>query len=533
VERSICSGRTAIENFLIPDNLPPRAPVSGVKRNIVANYAGQAWTGLMGLAFIPLYIRYLGMEAYGLIGLFTAMQAWLALLDMGMTPTLNREMARYTAGAHTAESIADLLRTLEVVCCTIAGLLAAGLWLSSGYLARDWLNSTKLPTASVASALSIIAVVIALRFVEGLYRGALYGLQRQVWYNAASAALASIRHGGAVAILVWVSPTIHAFFLWQAVVSFISVIVFGVSVHLEMPHPLRSARFSRDALASVWRFATGLMGITLLSILLTQVDKLLLSRMLSLADFGYYTLAGSVAGILYMLLGPVSQAIYPRMVELVAAKNDQGLSSVYHGAAQLVTVLTVPAVCVLVLYSRAALFVWSGNADVATRSGPLVSALVFGTFLNGLMWMPYQLQLAYGWTSLTLKANAVGVMVLVPALLWVVPREGALGAAWLWVALNFFYVTTVLHFMHRKLLPREKFRWYMSDILLPALGALAVTSVAFLLRPGAQTGRVGWFAFLAVTGLLAFCASVVLADRVRHELLGRLGLRDGLRGRWV
>ena len=67
-----------------------------LKRNLIANYLGQGWAALMGLAFIPLYIKYLGIEAYGLIGLFALLQAWLSLLDMGMTPTLGREMARFT-----------------------------------------------------------------------------------------------------------------------------------------------------------------------------------------------------------------------------------------------------------------------------------------------------------------------------------------------------------------------------------------------------------------------------------------------------
>lgn len=69
-----------------------------LKRNLIANYLGQGWNALMGLAFVPLYIKYLGMEAYGLIGLFALLQAWLSLLDMGMTPTLNPEMARFSGG---------------------------------------------------------------------------------------------------------------------------------------------------------------------------------------------------------------------------------------------------------------------------------------------------------------------------------------------------------------------------------------------------------------------------------------------------
>ena len=40
----------------------------------------------MGLVFVPVYIKYLGIESYGLIGFFASLQAWFALLDMGMTP---------------------------------------------------------------------------------------------------------------------------------------------------------------------------------------------------------------------------------------------------------------------------------------------------------------------------------------------------------------------------------------------------------------------------------------------------------------
>ena len=114
-----------------------------LKKNVIANYLGQGWSALMGLAFIPLYIQYLGMEAYGLIGLFAVMQAWSALLNMGMTPVLNREMARFTAGAHSPQSIRDLLRSLEMVCFSLAALIALGVWGASDYLASDWLSSLR------------------------------------------------------------------------------------------------------------------------------------------------------------------------------------------------------------------------------------------------------------------------------------------------------------------------------------------------------------------------------------------------------
>ena len=106
-----CVARPDVEIGIVHD---PSSPVS-LKKNVVANFLGQGWRALMGLVFIPLYIKYLGIEAYGLIGIFALLQAWLALLDMGMRPALGREMARFTSGAHNAQSIRDLLRTIEVI----------------------------------------------------------------------------------------------------------------------------------------------------------------------------------------------------------------------------------------------------------------------------------------------------------------------------------------------------------------------------------------------------------------------------------
>ena len=496
--------------------------MSQLKRNLVANYLGQGWVALMGLAFIPLYIRYLGMEAYGLIGVFSVLQTWLALLDMGMTPTLNREMARFNAGAHDTQSIRDLLRSLEILCFGMAALIGASVWAASDFLASDWLRPEELPVDIVAQAISVMALVVALRFVEGVYRGSLFGLQKQVWYNWASAILATIRHGGAVAVLAYVSPTAWAFFTWQAVISVISLVVFAAGVHRSLPVAPSPPRFNPVALTGIWKYASGMLGITLLSLLLTQVDKVILSRMLTLSTFGYYTLAATVAGSLYMIISPITQSMFPRMVELSTRNEEAALISVYHQGAQLVTVLTAPVVMVISVFAGGTIYAWSGDMRLAMNAAPILIALALGTFLNGLMWMPHQCQLAHGWISLTLRTNLVAVILLVPAIFWVVPRYGAVGAAWIWVALNTGYVLIALQFMHARLLPREKWRWYSSDVLLPILGAAGVMLLAWGLRPPAYQNRTHWVVFLVITGTSALLASIALASHFRGKVLSTI-----------
>ena len=495
-----------------------------LRRNVVANYLGQGWVAVMGLAFVPLYIRYLGMEAYGLIGVFSVMQAWLALLDMGMTPTLGREMARFTAGAHSEQSIRNLLRSLEVVCLAIAIMMGIGVWAASGWLAGDWLKAEKLPTVVVRGAIGVMAVVLGLRFVEGLYRSALFGLQRQVWYSAVNAALATLRSVGALVLLATVSPTVEAFFLWQAFISSLSIVVLAIGVYRALPRAPRRASFSLVSLLSIWRFAGGMIGITFMAILLTQVDKVLLSRLLSLDVFGYYMLAASVAGSLYLVITPVTSAFSPRLVELVSRGDSYLLASTYHRGAQLVTTLTAPVALLLAFFGEGVLFAWSGDAVLAVRAGRVLSALSLGTFLNGLMYMPYQLQLAHGWTSLTLKVNSVAVLTLVPAIFWVVPEYGALGAAWVWIALNTGYVLVGIHLMHRRLLrAADKWHWYLRDVGLPTVGATVGLLLVFALKPAGLSDRVAWLVFLS-TGFVAALAPTALTFRgVRVRMFKAIG----------
>jgi len=494
-----------------------------LKKNVIANYLGQGWSGLIGLAFVPLYIKYLGIEAYGLIGIFALLQAWLTLLDMGMTPTLNREMARFTAGAHTPQSIRDLLRSLEIICFGLAALIGLLIWAASGWLASDWLRADKLPLDVVAQAIAIMGGVAALRFVEGIYRGAILGLQRQVFFNVVNASLSTVRATGAIAVLAWISPTIEAYFVWQGIVSIISVAVLAVAAHGSLPATPKPARFSRQALLEIRHFAGGMMATTFLALLLTQVDKILLARLLSLEAFGYYALAASIAGALSIMIGPIAQAVYPHMAKLATQDNEAALVSVYHHAAQLLTVLTVPVVMLISFFAEGAIFVWSGDVSLAEKTAPILSVLILGALLNGLMVIPYMLQLANGWTSFAVKMNAVAVLLLIPAILWAVPRYGSEGAAWIWVMLNMGYILIGIHFMHRRLIPREKWRWYGLDILLPAGGALGVVLLAVIFRPESYENRWQWLVFLGFTGCCALAISTVLADKVRTQVFDLLG----------
>jgi O-antigen/teichoic acid export membrane protein len=502
-----------------PDQLPVffQMPIT-IQRNLIANYLGQFWVALMNLAFVPIYIRFLGMEAFGLIGFFAVMQTWLGLLNMGLTPMLAREMARFTGGARSNESTRDLLRSVETLAIVVSTLTAGCVALSATWIATSWLKVEILGNEVVAQAFAIMGLVVSLRIIESVYRSAIIGLQRQVLFNIINSIMATVRSFGAVIALAFVTPSIQVFFLWQGLVSVATIFVLAFATYAILPHARRTARFSFEAIRNVWRFAGGMLGITFLAVLLTQVDKLLLSTLLTLSTFGFYMLASAVAGALFMLIEPVTQAFYPKLCEMHARGDASGLASNFHKGAQFVTVIAGSAALVLIFFSENVLRLWTQDADLAKQTALLLSLLVFGNLLNGLMWIPYQTQLAHGWTRLTFCVNVVAVTAIIPLLFWVVPRFGAVGAAWVWIGLNSGYILIAAHFMYRRILVGEKSRWYWNDVIIPlAFGGLVALLISVIWP--SDYSIASDVAVVLVASILTVSATLITAAASRQLLL--------------
>ena len=83
-------------------------------------------------------------------------------------------------------------------------------------------------------------------------------------------------------------------------------------------------------------------AISATTLLLTQVDKIVLSRVLSLELFGYYSLAAVASNTLYVLVTPVATAVFPGLTREAASGNSTGVAALYHRATQTVAVLVLP-----------------------------------------------------------------------------------------------------------------------------------------------------------------------------------------------
>lgn len=493
------------------------AGLNSFSGNVAANYLGRGWEALMGVAFVPLYIRFLGPEAYGVIGVVAVIQSFMLILDFGMTPALTREAARFGAGVTTAQFLKDLVRSVELVVAGLALVIVGVLAAIAPFVAGSWVKAGALDPQTIALSLTIGGALIAMRFFESVFRGALFGLQRQVLCNAIGAVAATVRGGGAVAVVALSDAGLPGFFLWQIAASAMAVLAMRAGVAMALPPTDRGGRFSRPALSAIGRFALGMLAVSVLSLAATQADKLVLSRLLPLADFGYYMFAANVALVLELLAAPVMTALYPRVVALFEAGDEAVLAAFFHRWARIVTVLTAPAAAWLVFLAPELLLAWSGDAVLAERSGALLSVLAIGTFLHAQCVLPYYLQLARGWTSLAAGINALALVATVPVLLLLVPRHGAEAGAWTWVGVASLYVVVGLNVMFGHVLRRERWRFFLLDTGLPALAAFATmaaaSQVALAILPQLWIGRVVVLGLALLAALAAAAAVAWALDR--------------------
>src|SRR5207249_6709678 len=111
-----------------------------LRRNIAVNYASQVYVALIGIAMVPLYLKYMGIEAYGLVGFFAMLQARSQVLDLGLSPTLGREAAKFNAGVTAAESLNMFLRLLEIIFGVVGVAIIALSWALGLWVAESWLK---------------------------------------------------------------------------------------------------------------------------------------------------------------------------------------------------------------------------------------------------------------------------------------------------------------------------------------------------------------------------------------------------------
>jgi O-antigen/teichoic acid export membrane protein len=482
--------------------------------------AAKVWVTALSILVVPLYLHYLGLEAFGIIGFFAALQAAMVVFDLGLSATLTKKLAQLQSSEAEIRSARDLMRTAEAIYVVVALVVLLLLVVFSQTLSSHWSLKAIKGEINITTVVFLAASSLAMLWPTALYSAALNGLNQLKALSIALSVSAMFRLGIAVYIASKTSNLTY-FFAAQLVGSALQSMWLRQLAWTHLKLRDHRPAFSVRALARSASFTGDMAVIAVFSIALTQGDKLLLSQRLTLADFGVYSLAATAASGLYVLSTPFFSAIFPYFARLIASSDGKSMGFAYRQASELMACGLMPLAAVLVVFPYEVLLVWSGNAAVSLRAAQVLMLLSAGTAINGLLLTPYAYQIALGKTRLSLWMSGFALAVTVPALWFLSAAYGTVGAASVWFAVNVGLLLLWPYCMHLTVLKEHLLWWYGRAVALPVATSLGLTALFAYLLPDALPRAVMLLVFIVVV-FVNFFVLLLLLPYARRSIAAYL-----------
>lgn len=419
-----------------------------LRRNIIANYCGAIAVVAGPLLAMPYYLSILGASQFGLISFVILVQMILGLLDAGLSQALVREVTiRFNPLAAQQRSAADLLYGFERIYWLFA--LIAGLVLAvfSKLIAEQWLNLNNLPIYLGQQAVIGAAVIFMVQFPGSVYKSLLLGSQSQVSLNSITFISAVARHVGSV-LLVMHYSMLMAYLVWHVAVGLLETALRARFAWQLVQIQRKELHWNIQELLPAWRLTAAMLGATLLGAITVQIDKIALSRMASIEQFGYYTVASIVAGGVLQLIYPVVQAALPRVIK--QRNNPDTLRALNKKLFKLIVVLVLLGACVYILIGHWLLGVWIKDEIAVEIIYPILSVLLVGTAFNAFYNVGYINWIANENMQRILLVNATSLILSVVLIPVFIATYGVIGAAASWLVMNFIGFLISLEWLKRK-----------------------------------------------------------------------------------
>jgi len=487
---------------------------AGLAPILLFGFGSHIAAAVVGLVVVPVYLRFLGPDGYGLVGFYIALQGWMLLFDLGLSPAVARQLSRFKAGALRPEEAGSLFKAAESLFLG-AGLVAGVcFFLAGGWIARHWLGPSSLPAAEMRLSLWIVAALLVSRWMCGMYQSALVGLERQISLNAASLVFAVTRAAVTVSALMLISPSPVIFFAAQAVMTLAETLVVRALLAQALPRAATSLSKGWRLVSGEVRFVGGLALSSAASTMINQVDKLALSHVLPLSQFGEFSLVVTICAGIALIVPPFVQSFQPRLTRLIAQGRRAEFVDLYRLSAAMIVVLVVALAGAIAAQPDLVIYAWTGRRDLGVRLAPVLTLYALGSGIASFLFVPFLLQYAQGLIRLHVIGNLMFGAFWVPAAIWAAYAFGAVGTGAVWLGGNALFLLIWAAFIHHRLLSADERRGLGAGLWLMAIPVGCLLACTRLLPTGAFD-RVQAFAFLSVMSVGAAGLAATLSAAIR------------------
>jgi len=345
--------------------------------NFLATGLSKFYNLIAVIIFTPFYIEYLGIESFAIVSGAIVINAVLGMLDSGISPLIMRDIAK--SNSSTCEKM-RVLGSYELVYIVIFfflwGLYAV---FSELNLLVGFLDYSEKYSAMFEYS-GIFILEFCFQLICRFYISALQGMGRHILANSLYMGMALLRTGLIVIILAYL-PTLEAFFYWQLLVSFCCFFIFRVVVYSDegqhINNPFRYSGLLLGRLLSLRKISL----IAIISVIYSQIDRIVFFMSADLIEFPLYTVAGSFSLIITSVGLILLPLVLPMASEIDCEKKKFILLRLSHTTCWFLSAI----VSVHMWISGSSLLsVFFTDPQIAHKASQYLNLLIIGGFLSSL-----------------------------------------------------------------------------------------------------------------------------------------------------
>ena len=449
-------------------------------RNTVWNLLGSGAPMIVAVFCIPILIRGLGKERFGILTLAWALIGYASLFDLGLGRALTQLVAK-KLGAGEEKGIPSLAWTSLLLMLLLGLAGTACILLISPWLVHSGLNVTDELEPETLRAFRLLALSIPFVITTAGLRGLLEAHQRFGLINALRIPMGVFTFAGPLLVLPFS----------KSVVPVIATLVVGRvaawGAHLlvclrVLPELGRSIGWETSAAGPLLRFGGWMTVSNVVGPLMITLDRFLIGALVSLTAVAYYATPYEVVTKFLLLPVGLVGVLFPAFSTGFA--HDRERTAVLFGrSVKALFLVLFPVMLCTVALAQDGLKLWLG-ADFAQHSFRVLQILAGGVFLNSLALVPFALLQGAGRPDLTATLHLVELPLYLGLLWWLVSARGIEGAAIAWTARVAVDALFLFGLAKRYLPSRSPIR--LRTVLLSATALLILTLAALLRGPIAK-----------------------------------------------
>jgi O-antigen/teichoic acid export membrane protein len=455
-----------------------------IARNTAYNLIGSAIPLAASLITVPIYLRVIGLERYGLLAICWVVLGYTEVFEFGLgTATAQRvALLKDSSPEIRSETVWGSL-ALSLALGTAGALLVVVLAPAVLHLA---MNQQSAFAKEVADSVVWLSLLVPLTACYSVLSGALQGREEFLRLNLINGS------GGA---MLAVMPLLGAVFfgpqLPVLIIALIMVRLMSVTVSLiacRSTVPLLTPKLpSRRVLKPLLTFGGWVTGEGLLAPILLSAEKLAIGGFKTATAVSLYMIPFNILSRLLMLPQGLAAALIPRLASITPAEADQTTQNALRSLELLATPLTLSAMLIL----KPFLIVWIGPT-LAAACAPVGLVLIIGFWFNSCSHVPYARLIGTGRPDLIVKLTLIQFPPYLALLYVAIHYAGVVGAAAAWSLRAFVELLLFLA-------ATSQLRLLSGAIVLSALLVLAASTIALLAPFPSPIGTGSLFVLLAIS----------------------------------